>query len=99
MPLQPWEHVALTGTYLYDGVVECDVRIIHSTITPGSGDHEDPPERRDDRNEECYYVQYGSITQRGNFNAGGGGGATLEAAIKVAESVPGIGPTMRWHAR
>lgn len=96
MQLRSDEKVVRRGTFLYDGVVLCDIRIVYSTFMPGSGDYQDPPEVADDRDGDFFYVQYGSTTARGVFNAGGGGGTTLEAAITAAESTPGIGPTVVW---
>lgn len=96
MFLDPSDEVVKTGTFLYDGTVLCDVRIVRSVLCPGSGDWEDPPELADDQYGEFFYVQYGSTTARGVFNAQGGGGTTVQEAITVAESMPGIGKTIRW---
>jgi hypothetical protein len=96
MALYEGELVVKNGTFLYDGTVTCDVRIILSQVRHGSGDLEDPPELADDKEGEFFYVQYGSTTERGHFNASGGGGATMEEAIAVAESASGIGKTVQW---
>lgn len=42
------------GTFLYDGTVTCDVRIVRTEMRYGSGDHDDPPEIRDDQPEPCF---------------------------------------------
>jgi hypothetical protein len=53
------------GTFLYDGTVSCDVRIVRTDVRYGSGDHEDPPEVREDQPGPCFYVEWSSTTQRG----------------------------------
>jgi hypothetical protein len=90
------ETIVKEGTFLYDGEIECDVRIVHSPIRYGSGDYEDPPEIENDLQRDTFYIQYGSTTERGIFNAGGGGYPSLTEAVAGAESAPGIGSTIRW---
>lgn len=96
MTLHAGEEVVKNGTFLFDGTVTCDVRIVRSQMRLGSGDWQDPPELADDQYGEFFYIQYGSTTARGQFNAAGGGGATLQEAIATAESAPGFGNTIRW---
>lgn len=96
MALSEGEVVVKSGTFLYDGSVLCDLRIVRSQIRPGSGDWEDPPEIANDKEGEFFYVQFGSTTERGCFNASGGGGATMQEAIAAAESASGIGKTVQW---
>lgn len=91
------EKIVATGTFLYDGVVECDLRIAFSATRYGTGDHEDEPEIANDVVTDTYYLEYGSTTQRGVFKVGGGGYPSLTAARAAAEAAPGIGPTVRWH--
>ena len=81
---------------MYDGLVLCDVKIDLSPVRWGSGDDEDPPELSDDLVQPTYYLWWGSTTERGRFNVGGGGYATLALAQAAAEAAPGIGPTVRW---
>lgn len=97
-PLNPSEKIVATGTFLYDGTIECDLRIVFSPVRYGSGDNEDLPDIANDTVTDSYYVQYGSIAQRGSFNAGGGGYPSLAEARLAAEAAPGVGPTVRWHA-
>lgn len=92
----PAEKIVKTGTFLYDDTVLCDVRIVYSTICYGSADWEDPPELAADQEGEFFGVQSGSTTARGVFNAGSGGGATIQEAIAAAESMPGVGRTIVW---
>jgi hypothetical protein len=96
MNLQSGEEVVKTGTFLYDGTVTCDVRIVRRMIRAGSGDWEDPPELANDLHGEFYVVQYGSTTARGHFNAQSGGGTSMQEAIASAEAMPGIGRTIQW---
>jgi hypothetical protein len=90
------EKVVKTGTFLYDDTGLCDIRIVYRTICHGSGDWEDPPEMADDQHGEFFGVQWGSTTVRGVFNAGSGGGTSIQKAIAAAESMPGIGKTIVW---
>ena len=96
MNLWPEETIVKQGTFLYDGVTECDVRIVHSGILYGSGDYEDPVEIRDDQELDTYYVWYGSTSRRGEYVSRHGAYSTLSEAILGAESAEGIGPTVRW---
>ena len=93
--LNPDERVVATGTFLYVGT-ECDLRIVLSPVRYGSGDHEDEPELANSSLTDTYYVQYGSATERGIFNAGGGGYLSLAEARAAAEAAPGIGTTVQW---
>ena len=88
------EKVVKTGTFLYDDIVLCDVRIVYSTIRYGSDDWEDPPELAEDQHGDFFGVQWGSTTARGIFNAGSGGGTCISEAIAAAESMPGVGKTI-----
>lgn len=90
-------NVVKEGTFLYEGIVECDIRIVYSDIRYGSGDYEDPPKIANDIFRDTFYLEYGSTTQRGVYNASGGGFPSLEEAIKKAESAPGIGYTVKWN--
>jgi hypothetical protein len=90
------ENLVKAGTFLYDDSVLCDVVIVFSPIHYGTGDYEEPPEVCDDIEKPTYYVWFGSTTQRGLFNAGGGGWPTLDEAIASVESRPGFGKTVVW---
>jgi hypothetical protein len=94
--LAPNETVVKEGTFRYAGEIECDIRIVHSPVQYGSGDSEDPPEVEDDIERSTFYIQYGSTTERGIFNACGGGFPTLAEAVAAAAASPGIGDTVRW---
>ncbi|MDP9123892.1 MAG: hypothetical protein M3N82_04735 [Pseudomonadota bacterium] len=96
MQLSSADLVVKEGTFLYDSAVVCDLRIVRRPIRFGTGDDEDPPEIRDDLVQDTFYVEYGSTTQRGVFNAGGGAHPTLLTAIAHAEAAPGIGKTIVW---
>ena len=96
MELSLGESVVQAGTFLHDGELVCDLRIVLSPVRFGTGDHEDPPEISDDAVQDTFYIQYGSTTARGIFNAGGGGFSTLSAAVAHVEAMPGFGRTVRW---
>ncbi len=84
------------GTFLYNELVECDIRIIYSKVRYGTGDYEDSPEFANDTVQDTYYLEYGSTTQRGVYNAGSVGFASIEEATKEAESAVGFGHTVKW---
>lgn len=52
MALHEGEVVVKSGTFLYDGTVTCNLRIVRSQVCPGSGDWEDPPELAEDKEGE-----------------------------------------------
>ena len=70
----------LAGMWFYDGRVECGVEIWRRCLRPGTGDHEDPPEFRDDQPGEWYEVQFAPAGGGRMGQAGGGYHSTLEAA-------------------
>jgi hypothetical protein len=85
------ERVVKYGTWLYAGETTCDVRIVYSRICFGSGDDDDPIEMRQDVKRDTFYVEYGSITDRGLFNGGGGAFASVHEAMRHAEAaLPGV---------
>lgn len=79
--------VVLEGTWLYDGCVTCHLRIIKRHTLYGSGDYYDPSEIRDDKEVECYYIEFESMIEKGNFDSKSGGFLTLSEAIADAEKV------------
>ena len=85
------------GTFLYDGRIECDVRVVRSVVRYGTGDHQDEPKVGDDQLLDTYYVWYGSTTERGVFTSGGGAYASEAEAVAAIEAATGIGPTVRWN--
>jgi hypothetical protein len=87
--------VVLTGTWLYDGTVEQHVAIQKMPIIYGSHDHEDPPEVRDDREVENYFVWFDLAGGPGDFRAGGGWELTLDEAKARAERL--VGQKIRWE--
>jgi hypothetical protein len=87
--------IVARGTWLYDGSVPIEVRIVRSEIAYGSGDQEDPPEIAEDRHVACYYLLYESTIEPGRFPAGGGGYFTVaEAMAAAARNAPGV----EWHS-
>lgn len=96
MLLQSTEKVVKQGTFLYDESVECDIHIVYSPVRYGSGDYEDLENIREDQEIDSYYIQFGSTSERGRFNAGGGCYPALSEAIEAAARAPGIGPTIVW---
>jgi hypothetical protein len=78
------------GTFLYNGERLCKVRIVQVGLRPGSGDHEDPEEWRDDQRGIFYRIDY-TPPRSDRFAAQGGYLSTLEAAVQtVQESIQGV---------
>ena len=90
--------VVNTGTFLYATSVECDIRVIRSSVRYGSGDQDDPPEVANDIEVESYYVEYGSTTQRGVFSAGSTAFSSLQEAILGAAEQLGPHRTVHWQS-
>ena len=76
--------------------MDVSVNVPHTPVRYGSGNYEDPPETQNDVEQDTFYVEYGSTTERGVFNSGGSGYPSLADAMAQAESVPDIGSTIRW---
>ncbi len=88
------EQIVREGTFLYDGERLCKVRIVRVGFRPGSGDHEDPEELREDQHGTFYRIDY-APPRCDRFGAGGGYQTTLEAAVQAVEgSVAGV----EWQA-
>ena len=82
------------GTALYSGTAPYSVKITKSQVWYGSGDYEDPPEIREDREVECYYVWYESPAEGGTFKSRSGAFATLSEAMAEVDRV--TSGTVRW---
>ena len=80
------DNIIRRGICLYSGIKEYEVKIQKEYILHGTGDHEDPPEVRDDRDVECYYVYYEDLIRKGSFNVGGGGFLSLDEAVYSVET-------------
>jgi len=90
MELSTTERVVRTGTFRYDGVPLCKVRIVQTDFRPGSGDHEDPQECREDQSGIFFRIDY-TPPRSEDFRAGGGYCASiLEAVDVVTQSVEGV---------
>ena len=74
------------GKCLYDDSKEYEVKILKWHIFYGTGDYEDSPEIRDDRDVECYYVFYENLIEKGSFNACGGGFLSIDEAVRSVET-------------
>lgn len=92
-----WEEgeVVAVGTWLYDGSVKAEVTIQKMPILFGSGDYQDPPEIREDREVESYYIWFAPAGEPGEFRAGGGAELTLEKAKRRAEEL--VGQEISWR--
>jgi hypothetical protein len=90
MELSSTERVVKTGTFRYDGLPLCTVRIVQTDFRPGSGDHEDSEEWREDQTGIFFRIDYTS-PRSDDFAAGGGYCGSLQEAVDaVAQSVEGV---------
>ena len=78
--------VVMEGTWIYDGSIPCNLRIIKCNVLYGSGDYYDSPEIRDDKEIQCFYIQFEDMLKKGSYSDGGGF-LTLSEAINEAEKV------------
>jgi hypothetical protein len=69
--------VVMKGSWTYGGTVKY-LQLIKSDVLYGSGDYEDPPEIRNDKEIECYYIEFLSTS---------GGFLILAEAIIEAEEL------------
>jgi hypothetical protein len=93
--LFPGQEIVKEGIFLYDGEIECDIRIVRSPVRFGTGDCEDEPRVRNDAEQVVFYVLYGSTTERGVFPSGSVAYESLEEAVTQLAAMD-IGPTLRW---
>lgn len=93
--LLPGQVIVKEGVYLYDGEVECDIRIVRSSVRFGTGDWEDEPHVANDIERAAFYVQYGSTSGRGVFTSGSDGYESLQDAMAHVATTA-IGATVCW---
>lgn len=61
--------------------------LIKWNVLYGSGDYKDPLEICDDKEIECFYIEFESMTQKDKIDSTRGGFLTLTEAIAEAEQV------------
>lgn len=93
---QSAETIVKEGIFLYDGIVECNIRVVQSPIRYGTGDYDDEPAISNDMRVDTFYILYGSTTEKNKYNAKGGPYDSLCEAIFAAENSAGFGKSIRW---
>jgi hypothetical protein len=78
--------VIMKGRWIYGESVTHTLQIVRSPVLYGSGDYYDPPEIRDDKEIECYYIEFLS-THKDKVDSMRGGFLTLAEAIDKAEEI------------
>jgi hypothetical protein len=79
------------GVWMYEESVPVAVRVLQSSETWGSGDHEDEEPVRENQQVQCYFLAYEMAAAPGNFCNLVPNLPTLEAAMAYAEQrMPGI---------
>lgn len=86
------KNIIKAGTYLYGDTKTCNLRIVKSHMYYGTGDYEDIPEIRNDKEIDCYYIGYESIMEPNKWSYSFGG-YTVSDAMKNAEKVT---PSINW---
>jgi hypothetical protein len=79
--------VVMKGNWIYGESVTNNLQIVRSDVLYGSGDYEDPPEIRNDKEIECYYIEFLSSTHKDKVDSVRGGFLTLAEAIDNAEEI------------
>jgi hypothetical protein len=82
---RPTDRLVKRGTFLYDGSVRCAVEIWQTDFRPGSGDHEDPDDIREDAHGTFFAIRY-AFPGQDRMTALGGWCDSLDAAINEVES-------------
>lgn len=82
------------GMFTYADSVQCGVHIVRTDSCPGTGDHEDAEEIREDVRGTFYEIRYQSAGGDGRFSSGVYGFESVEAAMRHVESVA---PGVRWE--
>lgn len=85
--------VVREGRWMYAGSVEVAVRLRESEVRYGSGDHEDPPDLRDDIHVRCFYVDWDGAGTARSSSVTGPFETELEAEEFAAKQ---SGGTVRW---
>lgn len=94
MPHGDKTEVVKRGRWLYAGSRPLEVRIVRQERWYGTGDVEDPPALRDDRDVECFRVMFETADVGEPHFAGGGQHLTVEDAIHAVETL--VGATLQW---
>jgi hypothetical protein len=82
------------GHWLYAGNVQCPVRISRRDVWPGSGDYEDATEVMENREMECYELEFHTPVGSPPW-VGGGVYATQEEAAEAARRL--LGESLHWQ--
>jgi len=86
--------VVKRGNWLYGGSVKCAVRISSRDFRPGTGDYEDPPEVAEDREVECYALEFHTPAGEPAW-VGGGTYASIKEATESARRL--LGESLQWE--
>lgn len=88
------EELILSGTWLYGGSEIREVHIIKTIFKPGSGDHEDEPEVRNDQYGTFYGIHVGAYSGKNIFMDG------EYASVKEAkEYAATVCTSLNWNNR
>jgi hypothetical protein len=91
------ERIIKEGKWFYDGTIPCAIQIVERHIAYGSGDYEDPPEIRDDREGIFYYILYEAAGERehGSFRSEAGPFNNIQEALEHAKQA--THGTVEWN--
>lgn len=82
----------LSGTWVYDGLVQKEIHILKTNFKPGTGDYEDEKSIRDDQFGTFYGIHLGEFTE--DIKIIGMVYDTIEEAKEYAENVC---QNLEWH--
>jgi hypothetical protein len=85
------EELILSGKWLYDNSIEQEVHIVKTNFKPGSGDHEDETDMREDQFDEFYGIHVGAYSDIEVFQSGAY--SSIEKAKIYASKVC---PSLTW---
>lgn len=81
----------LSGTWLYDGLVEREVHIVKSNFKTGSGDYEDETAVREDQIGEFFGVRIGEYKVKDSFLGG-----TYNSLEEAKSHTSNMCPSLCW---
>jgi len=79
------EKIVRTGTFIYGGTAKGTIQIVQTSWRPGSGDHQDHEEWREDQIGTFFEIKYSLPSDSMESKAGGGYYETLQEAVKKIE--------------
>ena len=90
----PDQNIVKRGSWLYAGSVPAALVIVRAEVFYGSGDYDDPPEIREDRDVDAFQVWFETPPGSGEFRAGSQQFLSLREAMDAMDRLLPAPP--RW---